>query len=58
MSAFLVPTTSMGYRVASVEKKLGQRASDTRGLTFEDVEIPEENVVGRVGDGWKLAMAA
>ena len=28
------------------------------GVTFEDVEIPDDNVVGRVGDGWKLAMAA
>ena len=37
---------------------MGQRCSDTRGVTFEDVEIPKENVVGRIGDGWPLAMAA
>ena len=37
---------------------MGQRCSDTRGLTFEEVEVPEGNVVGQVGDGWKLAMAA
>ena len=37
---------------------MGQRCSDTRGITFENVEVPEENVVGQVGDGWKLAMAA
>ena len=37
---------------------MGQRASDTRGITFEDVAIPEENVLGRPGDGFKIAMAA
>lgn len=37
---------------------MGQRASDTRGITFEDVEVPEENVLGSPGDGFKIAMAA
>jgi acyl-CoA dehydrogenase len=37
---------------------MGQRASDTRGITFENVEVPDSNVIGQVGDGWKLAMAA
>lgn len=36
---------------------MGQRASDTRGITFEDVEIPEENVLLKEGDGFKVAMA-
>ena len=40
------------------EMNMGQRCSDTRGLTFENVEVPAENMVGREGDGWKLAMAA
>lgn len=35
---------------------MGQRASDTRGITFEDVRIPKENVVGEEGDGFKIAM--
>ena len=35
---------------------MGQRCSDTRAITFEDVEVPEENVVGEVGQGWLLAM--
>lgn len=35
---------------------MGQRASDTRGITFEDVEIPEENVLLKEGDGFKVAM--
>ena len=37
---------------------MGQRASDTRAVTFEDVRIPKENVVGQVGNGFKVAMGA
>ncbi|MEL6346973.1 MAG: acyl-CoA dehydrogenase family protein [Myxococcota bacterium] len=58
MTAFIVEKDWAGVTVGKKEQNLGQRASDTRALTFEDVEIPEDNVVGRVGDGWKLAMAA
>ncbi|KAG8994156.1 hypothetical protein FRB95_006737 [Tulasnella sp. JGI-2019a] len=36
----------------------GQRCSDTRMVTFEDVEVPEENVLGKPGDGFKIAMKA
>jgi acyl-CoA dehydrogenase len=35
---------------------MGQRASDTRGITFEDVRIPKENVLGAEGLGFKIAM--
>jgi acyl-CoA dehydrogenase len=58
MTAFIVERNSAGITVGAKEKNMGQRASDTRAITFENVEVPEENVVGRVGDGWKLAMAA
>ena len=37
---------------------MGQRASDTRGISFEDVEVPDENRVGDVGKGFALAMGA
>lgn len=37
---------------------MGQRCSDTRMITFEDVEVPEENVLGKPGDGFKTAMGA
>jgi len=58
MTAFLVEKGWAGVEVGKKEHNLGQRASDTRGITFTDVEIPEENVVGEVGQGWKLAMGA
>lgn len=37
---------------------MGQRASDTRGITFDDVQVPDENRLGNVGDGFKIAMGA
>lgn len=37
---------------------MGQRASDTRGVTFEDVLVPKENVLGAEGAGFKIAMGA
>ena len=37
---------------------MGQRCSDTRGITFEDVVVPQENVLGAVGAGFKIAMGA
>jgi acyl-CoA dehydrogenase len=58
MTAFVVERAWKGVEVGKKEQMLGQRASDTRGLTFADVEVPEENVVGEVGDGWILAMKA
>ncbi len=58
MSAFIVEKDWAGVVVGKKEQNMGQRASDTRGLTFEDVEVPASNLVGGEGDGWKLAMAA
>ena len=58
MTAFLVERSWKGVEVGKKEMNLGQRASDTRGITFNDVEVPEENVIGTVGGGWLLAMGA
>jgi acyl-CoA dehydrogenase len=58
MTAFIVESSWDGVIVGKKEMNMGQRCSDTRAITFENVEIPDENVVGMVGDGWKLAMAA
>ena len=40
------------------EVNLGQRASDTRGVTFEDVLVPKENLLAGEGHGFKIAMGA
>ena len=58
MSAFIVEKDWPGVIVGAKEKNLGQRASDTRAITFENVEIPAENLVGEEGAGWILAMSA
>lgn len=57
LSAFLVPTDSDGYRVASVEKKLGQKASDTCQIQFEDLKLSEEMTLGSEGEGYKIALS-
>ncbi|NCF26210.1 MAG: acyl-CoA dehydrogenase [Gammaproteobacteria bacterium] len=57
ISAFLVPTQSRGYRVSSVEKKLGQRSSDTCQIVLEDVELTPDLMLGDEGQGYKIALA-
>lgn len=56
ISAFIVPTNTPGYRVASVEAKMGQRASDTCHIVFEDCKIPAANLLGAEGEGYKIAL--
>ncbi len=58
MSGFLVPANTPGITVGKKEWNMGQRASDTRGITFEDVKVPEKYRLGREGDGFKIAMGA
>ncbi|WP_172297092.1 acyl-CoA dehydrogenase family protein [Pseudoruegeria sp. HB172150] len=57
ISAFIVPTETPGYRVASIEKKLGQRLSDTAQLAFENLEIPSDNLLGEEGQGYRIALS-
>lgn len=57
LSAFLVPTDTPGYRVASLEHKLGQKSSDTCQIVFEDMEVPTECLLGAEGDGYKVALS-
>ncbi|HJU20567.1 MAG TPA: acyl-CoA dehydrogenase family protein [Stellaceae bacterium] len=57
ISAFVVPTDSKGYRVARLEDKLGQRASDTAQLVFEDLEVEPEAMLGAEGEGYRIALA-
>jgi butyryl-CoA dehydrogenase len=57
MSAFIVDTSTPGYVVAGVEHKLGQRASDTAQIVFENCRVPAANLLGREGEGYKIALA-
>ncbi len=57
ISAFLVPTDTPGYRVATVEKKMGQNSSDTCQLVFEDAVVPLDLRIGDEGEGYKIALA-
>ena len=57
ISAFVVPTSTPGWRVARVEEKLGQRASDTAQIALEDCKVPAENLLGAEGMGYRIALA-
>ena len=52
LSAFIVEKGTKGFRPGKKENKLGLRASDTSELIFEDCEIPEENLLGKEGEGF------
>jgi len=56
ISALIVPADLEGIIVGKKEEKMGQRCSDTRGIRFENVKVPKENLLGNPGDGWKIAM--
>jgi len=58
ITAFLTPTDAPGYVVAKVEEKLGQRASDTCSLRFEDLRISEDNRIGAEGEGYRIALSS
>jgi butyryl-CoA dehydrogenase len=57
ISAFIVPTNTPGYIVANVEHKMGQHASDTAQILFEDCIISKENLLGSEGEGYKIALS-
>ncbi|NMQ19106.1 acyl-CoA dehydrogenase [Candidatus Competibacter phosphatis] len=57
ISCFLVPTDTPGYIVARLEEKMGQHASDTAQILFENCRIPVENLLGPAGEGYKIALS-
>lgn len=57
ISAFIVETKTPGYRVSRIEKKLGQRASDTAQIAFEHCEVPATSLLGGEGDGYRIALS-
>ena len=58
LACFLVPTASDGYSSQEIHGKLGLRASDTAEISLDGIEVPEEAMLGEVGDGFKVAMSA
>ncbi|KPP58733.1 Acyl-Coenzyme A dehydrogenase, C-4 to C-12 straight chain-like, partial [Scleropages formosus] len=57
-TGFIVDADTPGVQMGRKEMNMGQRCSDTRGITFEDVRIPKENVLIGEGAGFKIAMGA
>lgn len=57
ISAFIVPTSTPGYTVARIEDKMGQHASDTAQILFENCRVPAANLLGDEGQGLKIALS-
>jgi acyl-CoA dehydrogenase len=56
LSAFVVPTDLEGVTVEKHLDKMGQRATDTSAIAFQDVRVPADNLLGEEGEGFKIAM--
>ena len=57
ITCFLVPASAPGYQVGRIEEKMGQKASDTTQILFEDCRIPADSVVGQEGEGYRIALS-
>ena len=57
ISAFIVPTGTPGYKVVRVESKMGQHSSDTCQVAFEDMILPADLLLGKEGEGYRIALA-
>ena len=57
ITCFLVPANAPGYQVGRIEEKMGQKASDTTQILFENCRIPADSVIGEEGQGYKIALA-
>jgi acyl-CoA dehydrogenase len=56
MTVFLVERGFQGFSLGAVDKKMGLRGSNTCELIFEDCQVPRENIVGKVGTGFRVAL--
>ncbi|OOV87521.1 acyl-CoA dehydrogenase family protein [Oceanospirillum linum] len=56
ISAFVVPADADGVHYGKAEEKMGWNSQPTRLITFEDVRVPARNILGKEGDGFKIAM--
>jgi butyryl-CoA dehydrogenase len=57
LSCFVVDKSMPGFKVARKEEKLGQKASDTCALSFQDMEVPEDQRIGAEGAGYRIALS-
>jgi alkylation response protein AidB-like acyl-CoA dehydrogenase len=57
IACFIVDTDQPGFEAQTIEHKMGLHASDTGSISLEDVEVADEDVLGEVGDGFKIAMS-
>jgi butyryl-CoA dehydrogenase len=57
ISAFIVPTDAPGYKVVRVEEKLGQNASDTCQIAFDEMRLPSDLILGKPGEGYRIALS-
>jgi butyryl-CoA dehydrogenase len=58
VACFLVDTDQPGYTSQTIEHKMGLHASDTASISLEDVEVSADDMLGNVGEGFKVAMSA
>jgi butyryl-CoA dehydrogenase len=58
ITCFIVDTKSKGFSAVPIKGKLGLRASDTSSLFLDEVRVPAASILGKVGDGFKVAMSA
>jgi butyryl-CoA dehydrogenase len=58
LACFMVDTDQPGYKPQTIEHKMGLHASDTAAISLEDVEVSDEDMLGSIGDGFKVAMSA
>ncbi len=58
VACFLVDTDQEGFQPQEIHHKLGLRGSDTAEISLDDVETPQQSMLGEIGDGFKVAMSA
>jgi butyryl-CoA dehydrogenase len=58
VACFLVDTDQPGFQPQVIHHKMGLRGSDTAAISLDDVEVPEEAMMGQIGDGFKIAMSS
>jgi butyryl-CoA dehydrogenase len=58
LGCFLVETDQPGFQPQAIHHKMGLRGSDTASISLDDVEVPDDGLLGEVGDGFKIAMSS